>query len=336
MNPAITRYGSMAVGGLGFLVLMVWLLGTFKLSTLGFQLFTGLITSTILILISSGLTFVAGILHVINISHAILYTLGAFFGVVIFQWVRAFGNVCMGDFCIDPFWFSLIGAPIGVGIVGALLERFTISRIYSRDPIYGLLLTLGLTLILTRVVEIIWGHDPLPFDSPAFTKGLVNLGFMYYPTYRLFVLIAGALVVFLTWMFLRMTNFGLIMRAGVYDPQIVGAMGINLKKAFTKVFAFGAVLAAIAGVIVSPMRAVEPEMGNLIIIDAFIVLVIGGMGSFRGAVVGALVLGMSQSLGALIGEELGIRWLTEILVYLVMALVLLVRPQGLFGQAQLH
>lgn len=324
----LSTYSAWGLAGIGVIALFAWLLNSYTLATLMTQLFHGLITSMVLILISSGLTFVAGILHVINISHGVLYALGAFFGVSI---ALVASEVCLGALCVDRFWLALLGAPIGVGIVGALLERFTISRIYSRDPIYSLLLTLGLTLILTRIIELIWGTDPLAFSTPAFGKGLVNLGFMYYPTYRLFVLLASAVVVAVTWLFLRMTSFGLIMRAGVYDPQIVSALGINLPRIFTKVFAFGAVLAAIAGVIVAPMRSVAPEMGNLVIIDAFIVLVIGGMGSFRGAVVGALLLGISQSLGALV-----VPGFAQIMVYVVMAAVLLVRPQGLFGEAQLH
>lgn len=301
---------------------------SFSLATLMAQLLHGLTTSMILILISSGLTFVAGIMHVINISHATLYTLGAFLGVAI---TLSLENVCLGSFCIDGFWFALIGAPLGVGIVAIFLERVAIRRIYARDPIYSLLLTLGLTLILTRIIELIWGQDGYAMSTPEFGRGLVDLGFMLYPKYRLFVLLAGAMIVFATWLFLRKTNFGLIMRAGVHDPQIVGAMGINLPRIFTMVFTFAAMLAAVAGVIVSPMRSVQPEMGTAIIIDAFIVLVIGGMGSFRGAVVGALMLGISESMGALF-----IPGFTKSLVYVVMVGVLLIRPQGLFGEAQLH
>jgi len=316
--------------GLGFLALLVGL-AVFKdlsLKTILTQLLHGLTASMVLILISAGLTFVAGILHVINISHAVLYTAGAFLGISI-TWVV--GDGCWGNLCIAPFWFALVGAPLGIGVVGYALERVAIRRIYARDPIYSLLLTLGLTLILTRVIELLWGHEPLAMARPDFVKGLFDFGFMYYPKNRLFVLVTGAIITVMTGLFLRKTNFGLIMRAGVYDPEIVGALGINVGRIFAMVFTFSAMLAALAGVISSVMFRIHPEQGNSLIIEAFIVLVIGGMGSFRGAVVGALMLGMAKALGALF-----VAGFSDILVYVVMTVVLLVRPQGLFGQAKMR
>lgn len=274
-------------------------------------------TGTLLILIVAGLSFVAGMMKVINIAHAAFYMLGAYLGLSVLAWT-------------NNFWLAVLAAPIGVGLIGLVIEVGAIRPLYRRDPLYTLLLTLGLTLVLIQVVRAFWGSQIHSIDTPAFAHGMVNLGGILYPRYRLFILLFSGVVAIGVWWFLGRTEMGLVVRAGTYDPEMVNALGTNISRVFTLVFAFGAALAALAGVLVGPLTSVYPEMGIEIIIDAFVVLVIGGMGSFKGAVIGSLAVGLTASFGAAIWPGLA-----RGAIFVLMVAVLLVRPTGFFGKAEL-
>ncbi|MBI3075908.1 MAG: branched-chain amino acid ABC transporter permease [Deltaproteobacteria bacterium] len=281
------------------------------------QALNALSTGTLLILIVAGLSFVAGMMKVINIAHAAFYMLGAYIGFSVLHWTQ-------------NFWVAALLAPLGVGVLGLLIEVSAIRPLYRRDPLYTLLLTLGLTLVLIQLVRVFWGSQIHSIATPAFAQGMANLAGILYPKYRLFILLFSGVVTLAVWLFLARTEMGLVVRAGTYDPEMVNALGTNISRVFTLVFAFGAALAALAGVLVGPLTSAYPEMGIEIIIDAFVVLVIGGMGSFKGAVIGSLVVGLAASFGAAIWPGLA-----RGAIFLLMALVLLVRPTGLFGEAEL-
>jgi branched-chain amino acid transport system permease protein len=221
-------------------------------------------------------------------------------------------------------------APLLVGAFGLLIERLLIRRLYGRGPDDPLLLTFGLSLVLVETVKVFWGKIGLTLDPPREMAGAVNLGFMNFPVYRLFVVGVTAVVLVGLWLFLEKTSVGLIIRAGTRDALMVRALGINLERIWFLVFGLGVGLAGLAGVLAGPMRGVYAEMGVEIIIECFVVVVVGGMGSLVGAVVAGLFIGEVVSLTTLFAPKM-----TEIVVFLVMAVVLLVRPSGLFGEAGL-
>lgn len=278
------------------------------------QILNGLTIGMVLILIAAGLTLIFGMMEVVNFAHGSLYMLGAYLGLSLVAWT---GN----------FWIALLVAPPLVGIVGFLIERFNIRPLYGRGPLYHLLLTFGVGLVIREVVYVLWGPSVHSIAPPAILSGVLKLGEISYPIYRLFVLFFSASMVVMIWLLLRRSNFGLIIRAGTYDREMVDALGIDVSRIFTMVFVFGSVLAAVAGVVVAPMRSVHPEMGIEVIIDAFIAVIIGGMGSFPGAVVGALALGLAEVLGILF-----IPSFAKAAIYIVVVIILLTRPAGLFGE----
>jgi branched-chain amino acid transport system permease protein len=286
-------------------------------SALAAQVFTGLVLGMIFVLLAIGLSLIFGLLTVVNFAHGSLYMLGAYFGVFVFG---VTGN----------FWLSLIIAPLMVGTVGLLIERFLIRRLYGRSPDDPLLLTFGLSLIIVEGVRIIWGKIGLTIDPPKALGTAVNLGFMNFPAYRLFVIAVTVAVLVAIWLFLERTNVGLIIRAGSRDPLMVRALGIDLSRIWLLVFGIGTGLAGLAGILAGPMRGVYAEMGVTMVIESFVVIVVGGMGSLVGAVVAGLLMGQVVGLTTYFAPALA-----EIMVFVAMAVVLLVRPSGLFGEAGL-
>lgn len=288
-----------------------------SLSALLAQLFTGLVLGGILVLLAIGLSLIFGLMTVVNFAHGSLYMLGAYFGVFLLGLTKS-------------FWVALVLAPLMAGVVGLLVERFLIRRLYGRGPDDPLLLTFGLSLVLVEAVKLVWGRIGLTLDPPRALSEAVNLGFMNFPVYRLFVMAVTGAVLLGLWLFLEKTNVGLIVRAGSRDALMVRALGIDLGRIWLLVFGLGVALAGFAGILAGPMRGVYAEMGVEIIIDCFVVVVVGGMGSLLGAVVAGLLIGEVVSLTTFFAPKL-----TEIVVFLVMGVVLLVRPSGLFGEAGL-
>jgi branched-chain amino acid transport system permease protein len=286
-------------------------------SALAAQLFTGLVLGGIFVLLAVGLSLIFGLMTVVNFAHGSLYMLGAYFGFVV---LGATGS----------FWVALAAAPLMVGVLGLGIERFLIRRLYGRSVDDPLLLTFGLSLVLVETVRIVWGKIGLTLDPPRALAGAVDLGFMRFPVYRLFVIALTAVVLLGLWLFLERTNVGLVIRAGSRDPLMVRALGIDLGRIWLLVFGIGASLAGLAGILAGPMRGVYAEMGVTIVIESFVVVVVGGMGSLLGAVVAGILIGEVVSLTTFFAPKLA-----EIMVFIVMAVVLLVRPSGLFGEAGL-
>jgi branched-chain amino acid transport system permease protein len=286
-------------------------------SALAAQVFTGLVLGMIFVLLAIGLSLIFGLLTVVNFAHGSLYMLGAYFGVFVYGVTK-------------NFWLSLVIAPLMVGTVGLLIERFLIRRLYGRSPDDPLLLTFGLSLIIVEGVRIIWGKIGLTIDPPKALGTAVNLGFMNFPAYRLFVIAVTVAVLVAIWLFLERTNVGLIIRAGSRDPLMVRALGIDLSRIWLLVFGIGTGLAGLAGILAGPMRGVYAEMGVTMVIESFVVIVVGGMGSLVGAVVAGLLMGQVVGLTTYFAPALA-----EIMVFIAMAVVLLVRPSGLFGEAGL-
>ena len=288
-----------------------------ELSTLLAQVFTGLVLGMIYVLLAIGLSLIFGLMAVVNFAHGALFMLGAYFGVFLLSHTGS-------------FWVALIGAPLMVGTVGLLMERFLIRRLYGRSPDDPLLLTFGLSLILVEGVKVLWGKIGLTLDPPRALAGAVDLGFMAFPAYRIFLIGIIVAVLIGLYFFLGRTNIGLIIRAGSRDPLMVRALGIDLGRVWLVVFGIGTALAGLAGILAGPMRGAYAEMGVNVVIESFVVVVVGGMGSLLGAVVAGLLIGQVVGLTTLFLPKAA-----EIMVFLVMAVVLLVRPSGLFGEAGL-
>lgn len=279
------------------------------------QLFSGLALGAVLVLVALGLTIVFGMLGIVNFAHGALFMVGAYAGL----WVAA---------QTGSFWWALVVAPIAIGVLGMLIERFLIRPLYGRGPDDPLLLTFGLGYVLVESVRITFGTDGIPFSAPEALQGVVDLGVGYFPLYRLFVVGVVAVVLVLLWLALEKTRFGLIVRAGARDPLIMKVLGVDVSRLWLVVFGLGVGLTALGGVLAAPMRNVSPEMGSLVLAEAFVVTVIGGMGSLLGAVVAGLLVGVAVSMTALFAPEMA-----TIVMFSLMALILLVRPQGLFGRA---
>jgi branched-chain amino acid transport system permease protein len=288
-----------------------------EVSTLLAQVFTGLVLGMIYVLLAIGLSLIFGLMTVVNFAHGALYMLGAYFGVFLLGYTKS-------------FWVALIVAPLMVGALGLLIERFLIRRLYGRSPDDPLLLTFGLSLILVEGVKVFWGKIGLTLDPPRALAGAVDLGFMVFPAYRLFLIAVTVAVLIALYFFLGRTNIGLIIRAGSRDPLMVRALGIDLGRVWLIVFGIGTALAGLAGILAGPMRGAYAEMGVTMVIESFVVIVVGGMGSLLGAVVAGLLIGQVVGLTTLFVPKLA-----EIMVFVVMAVVLLVRPSGLFGEAGL-
>jgi branched-chain amino acid transport system permease protein len=282
------------------------------------QLLNGLTLGFMYVIIASGLSLIFGLMEVINFAHGALYMLGAYFGLAIFTLT---GN----------FWLSLLVAPIIVGVVGMLLEYSTFRPLYGRSPLYHILLTFGLVLIIGNAAEMVWGKAYHLFPRPEGFKGMVGFLGVTYPTYRLFVLAAGFGISAFLWFILKKTRFGLIIRAGAQNREITSAFGIDISRYFTVVFGFGVAIAGAAGVLMAPILSVHPHMGDGIIITAFIVVVIGGLGSLSGAAIAGILVGLLESFSVILFPAF-----TGAMMYMAMAVVLLVRPQGLLGVEEIR
>ena len=277
------------------------------------QLLNGLTLGLMYVIIASGLSLIFGLMEVINFAHGALYMLGAYFGLTFFKLT---GN----------FWLSLLVAPLIVGLIGMALEYSTFRPLYGRSPLYHILLTFGLVLIIGNAAEIVWGKAYHLFPRPPGFEGTVRFLGITYPTYRLFVLIIGVGISAFLWFMLKKTGFGLIIRAGTHNREITSAFGIDISRYFTVVFGFGVAIAGAAGVLMAPILSVHPHMGDGIIITAFIVVVVGGLGSLSGAALAGILIGVLESFSVILFPAF-----TGAMMYMVMVIVLLVRPQGLLG-----
>ncbi len=284
---------------------------------LAIQLVTGLALGAVYALLAIGLSLIFGMLTVVNFAHGAFFMVGAFLGV---YFLGATGS----------FWFSLALVPVVCGAIGLLAERFLVRPLYGRGIDYPLLLTFGLSYVLVDAMRFLFGIEGLPSSTPADLRGATNLGFGHFPTYRLFLIAASAVVIGGLWLVIEKTRYGLIIRAGARDAEIVRVLGIDVSAVWLWVFAAGTAIAGLAGALAAPTRAVNPEMGISVLAESFVVTVVGGMGSLPGAVVAGLLVGVVFSLTSLFAPEYA-----ELSIFVLMALVLLVRPQGLFGKTGL-
>ena len=284
---------------------------------LALQLMTGIALGAVYALLAIGLSLIFGMLTVVNFAHGAFFMVGAFLG------VYSLGLT-------GSFWFSLLLVPLATGAIGLLCERFLVRPLYGRGIDYPLLLTFGLSYVLIDIMRFTFGIEGLPTSTPVELKGTVFLGFGYFPIYRLFLIGATAVIVLGLWLFIEKTRFGLIIRAGSRDSEIVRVLGIDISKVWLLVFGIGTAIAGLSGLLAAPTRAVNPEMGIPILAESFVVTVVGGMGSLPGAVVAGLLVGVVFAMTALFAPEYA-----ELSIFVLMAVVLLVRPQGLFGKAGL-
>ena len=284
-------------------------------SLLALQLVTGIALGSVYALLAIGLSLIFGMLAVVNFAHGAFYMVGAFLGV---YFLGLTGN----------FWFSLLLVPLTSAVIGLATERFLVRPLYGRGIDYPLLLTFGLSYVLIDAMRFLFGIEGLPSSTPAALRGATNLGIGYFPTDRLFLIGATALIVGALWLFIEKTRFGLIIRAGARDPEIVQVLGIDVARVWLLVFGVGTAIASLAGALAAPTRAVNPEMGIPVLAESFVVTVVGGMGSLPGAVLAGLLVGVVYSMTSLFAPDLA-----ELSIFVLMALVLLVRPQGLFGKA---
>lgn len=287
------------------------------LDLLALQLFAGLALGAIYVLVALGMSLLFGMLTVVNFAHGAFYMLGAYAAVTI---LGLGGN----------FWVCLFFVPIAVGLLGLAVERFLIRPLYGRGIDYPLLLTFGLSYMMIEAVRILYGTTSLPFEQPDALIGATDIGVGYFPTYRLFVIAATGVVLVGLWLFLERTSYGLIIRAGARDPQIVRILGIDVGRVWLLVFGIGTGLAGFAGLLAAPLQGASPEMGESVLAIAFVVTVVGGMGSLVGAVLAGLLVGVVVSMTSLFAPEMA-----QVAIFALMAVVLLVRPQGFFGRAGL-
>ena len=278
------------------------------------QLFSGVALGAILVITALGLSIIFGMLGVVNFAHGALFMFGAYAGL----WVASLTG---------SFWWGLLLAPILIGAFGMLIEYFLIRPLYGRSIDDPLLLTFGLSYVLVEGVRIVFGSDGIPFPTPDLLTGVVDLGVGFFPIYRIFVVGIVFFVVVLLWLGLEKTKFGLIVRAGARDPTMMKVLGVDISKVWLLVFGLGVGLASLGGVLSGPMRSVNPEMGALVLAEAFVVTVIGGLGSLVGSIVAGLLVGIVISMTALFAPEMA-----TIVMFALMAIVLLIRPQGLFGK----
>ena len=279
------------------------------------QLLLGLVNGSFYAILSLGLAVIFGLLNVINFAHGALFMMGA-----VITWM---GMNYLGL----NYWLMLVLAPLVVGLFGVVIERLLLRWIYKLDHLYGLLLTLGLTLVIEGVFRSVYGVSGLGYDTPELLEGASNLGFMILPNYRAWVVVASITVCLATWFVIEKTKLGAYLRAGTENPRLVEAFGVNVPVMVTLTYAFGAALAAFAGVLSAPVYQVSPLMGQNLIIVVFAVVVIGGMGSIMGSILTGLALGVIEGLTKVFWPEA-----SSTVVFFIMVIVLLIRPAGLFGK----
>ena len=279
------------------------------------QLLIGLINGSFYALLSLGLAVIFGLLNIINFTHGAQYMVGAFVAYFLAQ------KLGMG------YWWALIAVPLAVGASGVVIERLMLSRLYKLDHLYGLLLTFGLALIIEGAFRHQFGSAGLPYSMPEELTGVFNLGFMFLPKYRAWVIVSSLAICLGTWFMIERTKLGAYLRAATENPSLVQAFGINVPRMITLTYGFGVGLAALAGVFAAPIYQVSPQMGSSLIIVVFAVVVIGGMGSIMGSVITGFALGVIEGLTKVFYPEA-----SNTVIFVIMAIVLMIRPQGLFGQ----
>ncbi|MCA1972425.1 MAG: branched-chain amino acid ABC transporter permease [Caenispirillum sp.] len=279
------------------------------------QLLLGLINGAFYAVLSLGLALIFGLLNIINFAHGAFYMLGAFVAWLALQYLGI------------GYWPALIVAPLVVGVFGVIVERLLLKRLYELDHLYGLLLTFGLALVIEGTFRQLYGISGQPYQLPESLAGGINLGFMFLPKYRAWVIVASLVMCLATWLIIERTKLGALMRAATENPDLVRAFGVNVPLLVTLTYGFGVALAAFAGVLAAPIYSVNPIMGSHLIIVVFAVVVIGGMGSIMGAVVSGFMLGVFEGLTRVFWPEA-----SSVVIFVIMAVVLMVKPAGLFGR----
>jgi len=280
------------------------------------QLLLGLINGSFYALLSLGLAVIFGMLNIINFTHGAQYMMGAFAAYLLLQYAGL------------NYWIALIVAPILIGATGIIIERLFLKHIHKLDPLYGLLLTFGLALVIEGLFRNYYGSSGLPYQVPDALQGGRNLGFMFLPNYRAWVIVCSVVVCFATWFAIERTRLGSYLRAATENPTLVRAFGINVPRMVTLTYGFGVGLAALAGVMAAPIYNVSPQMGSDLIIVVFAVVVIGGMGSILGAILTGFMLGIIEGLTKVFFPEA-----SNTVIFVIMVIVLLFRPTGLFGRS---
>ena len=277
------------------------------------QVLNGLLVGGYYLIIALGLSLIFSLGGVVNLAHGAFYALGAYAAVML---TEQFG-----------FTGALILSPVLVGVFGALFESLILRRFYQKDPILSLLVTFGMAMVIEQVIRMIWGSTPLQFIIPSALKGQVVLGDFIYSKYRLLMLAVVFLVLFCVWLLLKKTAFGRVVRAGTQRPDMVAVLGIHLQRYMTGVVVIGVALASLAGVLLAPLAGVHPSMGSEIMTSAFVVVVIGGLGSFWGVVLAALLVGVVRGVTTYFYPPA-----SEASIYILMIVILLIRPRGLLGE----
>jgi branched-chain amino acid transport system permease protein len=277
------------------------------------QLFNGLATGLLLSLISAGLTIIYGTLGVLNLAHGALFMVGAYAGFMALQWTGS-------------FVLAIFGGMIGSLIVGLIMERVIVRFYYQRPPEDQILVTFGIGIVITELVRLTFGGISKPVPIPSWGEGITHLGFLFYPNYRIEMMVFVAIALLALYLLLYRTRIGMIVRAGIEDSLMVNMLGINVYRIFLLVFGIGAMTAGFAGIVTSPILAVTPDMGEAFLVQSFVVIVIGGVGSFPGAIIGGIIAGEIVSLTSMFSPAY-----SQVMLFAVMAVLLAVRPQGLFG-----
>jgi branched-chain amino acid transport system permease protein len=285
-----------------------------SLNFLLFQAFVGLSLGAIYAMMASGLSLIFGLMRVVNFAHGSFYMLGAY---TIVYLISLIGN----------FWVCLIAAPIIIGLIGVLIEITGIRPLYGTEEFNPLLLTLGLNYVFVDLMRILFGLGGIGSSVPKGLTGMVNLGFLMFPKYRFFMIVAGAVVLLLVWLFINKTSIGMVVRAGTKDNEMVQMLGLNIRLVWTLVFGLGIGLAALSGALIAPITGTIPEMGTFMVIEAFVVVVVGGMGSFAGSIVAGVLVGEVIAITNLFYPQAG-----TVAIFILMAIVLLTTKAGLFGE----
>ena len=278
------------------------------------QAFTGLALGAVYVLLATGLSLIFGLMGVVNFAHGAFFMVGAYAGLFLFG--------LSGD-----FWACLVGVPVLVGAGGLVVERVLLRPLQGRGPDDPLLLTFGLSYVMVEGARILFGKQSIAFETPEALQGAVDIGIGYFPLYRLFVIGAAAAVMLALWLLVERTRVGLVIRGAARDPVILRVLGIDVSLVWLLVFGLGTGIAGLAGLLAAPLQGVSPEMGASVLAEAFVVTVVGGMGSLAGAVVAGLLIGVVVSMTGLFAPEMA-----RVSMFALMAVVLLIRPQGLFGR----
>jgi branched-chain amino acid transport system permease protein len=279
------------------------------------QLMLGLVNGSFYAMLSLGLAVIFGLMGIVNFAHGAFYTLGAFAALLGLQWLGI------------NYWVALVCAPLLVGVLGVVVERLLLRRLYGLDPLYGLLLTFGLALVVEGSLHQVFGATGESYPVPAALAGGVDLGFMFLPLYRAWVIAASLVVCFGTWFVVERTRLGATLRAATENAPLLQAFGVNVPLLVAATYGGGVALAALAGVLAAPVVLVNSHMGSSLVIVVFAVVVIGGMGSILGSIVSGLALGVIEGFTKVIYPEA-----SDVVVFIIMAVVLIVRPAGLFGR----